>query len=496
MASRRRGSKYEKHSEFSVAQNFASLTTNSLINVVDAQNNITEVNEEMLAFSGYRREQLIGQPVMMLYGETHRALAIKIRGELVQGRVWKGETPVVCADGVTRMTQSTVMPLFDHEGRWSGSISVRSDIAKCNNIVLEKINSTALHELRDGIWLLGVDTLQFKYMNRTALDCMKLDEASYKDLSLSDLAEELDVDCISAICARIQDGSETSGQCTAQFNGSQFEVDIKRVEIDGEDDRILVVIQDISERLAQERMKADFISTVSHELRSPLTSIKGSMGLLLSNAAGDLPPKARDLLEIAHRNAERLVLIINDILDLEKIVSGGLEFECQRVDLAELVQEAVRASVVASQRFDLGIETIGAEAPVWVRTDPNRIIQVITNFLSNASKFSRPNGKITVGLVEDKTGVRVYVEDEGLGIPAKDSHKIFERFADMTNSDRAAKGGTGLGLSICKAIVENLDGDIGFESREGEGTTFYFTLPNDSAQATEKSGPTALRVAG
>jgi signal transduction histidine kinase len=237
------------------------------------------------------------------------------------------------------------------------------------------------------------------------------------------------------------------------------------------------MLNDISARQIEERKKSEFISTVSHELRSPLTSIKGSMGLLLSKAAGDIPDKALSLLEIAHRNADRLVLIINDILDLEKIAAGRMEFEIKDVDLSELVEETRRANAMLHQRFDLEIKVNGTDKPRVVRTDPNRIIQVLTNFLSNASKFSAANSKIEIMVEDLEDDIRISVRDEGAGIPKKDQHKIFERFADLGNSDRVGKGGTGLGLSICKAIIEGLGGSIGFNSKEGVGTTFFFALP-------------------
>jgi signal transduction histidine kinase len=216
---------------------------------------------------------------------------------------------------------------------------------------------------------------------------------------------------------------------------------------------------------------------VSHELRSPLTSIKGAMGLLLSKATGELPPKAVGMLEIAHRNADRLILIINDILDLEKISSGEMEFELQDTDMAEIVREACKANDMLQQRFGVTLRTVGCDDPLPVRTDPNRIIQVLTNLLTNAYKFSKPGGTITIEINQEDSQLRVSVQDEGAGIPASEQHKIFERFADMTNADRATKGGTGLGLNICKAIIEGLGGTIEFESKEGVGSTFNILLP-------------------
>lgn len=244
---------------------------------------------------------------------------------------------------------------------------------------------------------------------------------------------------------------------------------------------VTVMLHDISDDLAEQKVKDDFVSTVSHELRSPLTSIKGSMGLLLSNAAGDLPKPARALLEISQRNADRLVLILNDILDLQKIADDGMEFEHAPLDAAALVQEAIAASALFLQRFDLNVEVEGAEAPVMLHSDANRLIQVLGNLLTNAAKFSPAHSTITVSIEHTDELVTLSVRDEGEGIPAAEQNKIFERFADMTNSDRQKKGGSGLGLSICKAIIDKLGGTIGFDSTEGVGTSFYVTLPRDAA---------------
>lgn len=246
---------------------------------------------------------------------------------------------------------------------------------------------------------------------------------------------------------------------------------------------VILLLRDVTAELAQQKAKEDFISTVSHELRSPLTAIKGSMGLLLSNRSGDLPSPARRLLEIAHRNADRLTLLINDILDLQKVAEGGMNVDLQELDAIALVQEAVLASSLSFQRFDLHVEIKETEKPVLLFSDPNRIIQVLGNLLTNAAKFSKPGGKITIAITKTENGARISVRDYGIGIPSSEQVKIFERFANLSNSDRQNNGGSGLGLSICKAIIETLGGKIGFDSAEGVGTTFYIDLPRGDGMA-------------
>ena len=313
-----------------------------------------------------------------------------------------------------------------------------------------------LHELRDDIWIVSEDNLELRYMNLAAKARFGWSTRPKNGQTVRDMAAERGCEDVLDACLRMMDIGDTYMTFSATISGTNFEGSIKWLNKGTVDGRLLIMLHDITERLEQEQLQADFISMVSHELRSPLTSIKGSMGLLLSKAAGQLPPKAEGLLEIAHRNADRLVLIINDILDMEKISSGRLDFELETADLSELVAESLRANATAHQRFGLQIKCHGVDMPTYIETDANRIIQVLTNLMSNAAKFSKPGGTVEISVDKTPENVCVSVRDEGMGIAPEDQHKIFQRFADMANSDRATKGGTGLGLSICKAIVEGL----------------------------------------
>ncbi len=235
---------------------------------------------------------------------------------------------------------------------------------------------------------------------------------------------------------------------------------------------------DITERKKMERMKSEFVSTVSHELRTPLTSIRGALGLILGKASAGLSPKARQLLETANRNSERLTLLINDILDLEKIESGRLEFTFKPLDLAMLARQALAANEGYAQQHAvrLRLNEEAPHAPVW--GDENRLLQVFANLLSNAIKYSPKGGEVVVSVQPvDTASFRVSVKDTGRGIPATFRDQIFGRFAQVDSSDTREKGGTGLGLSITKAIVERHDGRIDYHSREAVGTEFYFELP-------------------
>jgi PAS domain S-box-containing protein len=236
-------------------------------------------------------------------------------------------------------------------------------------------------------------------------------------------------------------------------------------------------LHDIAERKKVERMKNEFISTVSHELRTPMTSIRASLGMLADGFAGELPPDTRELIGIAHVSCERLVRLVNDVLDIEKIESGNMEFDMRPQVLRPLIEEAVDAVSASAGQMGVSIEVECDAGEVKVNADRDRMIQVLVNLLSNAIKFS-PSGTAVMLRVEAVEGtVRVSVTDRGPGVPAEFRDRIFQKFAQADSTDSRQKGGTGLGLSICKSIVEEHGGSIGFASETGQGATFTVELP-------------------
>lgn len=259
----------------------------------------------------------------------------------------------------------------------------------------------------------------------------------------------------------------------------------------------LVIASDITERKKIERLKNEFISTVSHELRTPLTSIRGSLGLVLGGVAGEISAQGKSLIDIAHKNAERLGRLINDILDIEKIESGKLEFHMKRQPLAALLKQAVESTADYGLQYGVSFR-LADEAPgVEVSVDGDRFIQVMANLLSNAAKFSPRDGIVEVSAVLTGETVRVAVADKGKGIPPEFHNRIFQKFAQADSSDTRQKGGTGLGLSIVKAMVEHMGGRVGFESAVDLGTTFYVDIPAIAAAAPmprPAGGPARPRV--
>jgi len=233
---------------------------------------------------------------------------------------------------------------------------------------------------------------------------------------------------------------------------------------------------DISERRRAERLKNDFISNVSHELRTPLTSIKGVTGLLLGTLRTGLPERAVSLVEVADRNAGRLLALVNDLLDIDKIEAGKLEFDFAPTDLNLVALEAAEMNRAYAEQRRVML-TLGRQAyPVIVNADAARLQQVMANLISNAAKFAPPESIVTITVESRLHDAMVIVQDQGAGVPEEFRSRIFGKFAQAASGDQRQTGGSGLGLSISRAIVERHGGEIGFASTPGD-TRFYFSLP-------------------
>lgn len=255
------------------------------------------------------------------------------------------------------------------------------------------------------------------------------------------------------------------------------------------------VNRDVTEQREIDRVKNEFISVVSHELRTPLTSIMGSLGLIRSGAVGDVPEDVTGMIDIAYSNSDRLVRLINDILDLKKIEAGKMDFDITPHDAMALLTQAVTENAGFGDKNKVDIEITSPIRNIRVLGDNDKIAQVFANLLSNAIKFS-PEGS-TVGIGAERRGrkIRFMVKDNGPGISDEFRSSIFGKFSQADSSATRKKGGTGLGLSICKTIMERLGGTIGFDSEIGKGSTFYFDLPEAVSDVPEETVVTAGRTA-
>jgi PAS domain S-box-containing protein len=265
-------------------------------------------------------------------------------------------------------------------------------------------------------------------------------------------------------------------------DGTEVPIDIGlNPFLTSEGEFVLSSIVDLSHRLEMDRIRNEFVSTVSHELRTPLTSIRGSLGLLKSGAMGALPDQAAAMVTIAYKNSGRLVRIINDILDIGTIDAGKLTLKMSVVPLAELLQQAVEGNAGFAEKCEVSYLLEPVSASDSVMADPDRLMQVVANLLSNAAKFSRPGADVLIRVRPGSTSMRIEVEDSGSGIPEAFRDHVFAKFAQADASVTRRFEGSGLGLSIARKLMEAMGGTIGFDSAVDQGTVFYIELPRMDA---------------
>ena len=235
-------------------------------------------------------------------------------------------------------------------------------------------------------------------------------------------------------------------------------------------------IWDITERKNMEQMKDEFVSTVSHELRTPLTSISGALKLMVSGALGEMPEKSRTMLDIAYKNSQRLTLLINDLLDMEKLLAGKMAFNLHKQSLRTLLEQTVYENRAYGDQYQVSFQLAPVADTLQVMVDEQRFLQVMSNLLSNAAKFSSPGNRVDIRTAAEDGNVRISVVDYGSGIPLEFQHRLFQKFSQADASDSRQKGGTGLGLAITKELLENMNGKISVESQPGLGSCFTISL--------------------
>ncbi len=273
-------------------------------------------------------------------------------------------------------------------------------------------------------------------------------------------------------------------------DGSLFPVELSLFEFHTPDGRSFAGnVRDISQRREVDRLKREFVSMVSHELRTPLTSIKGALGLLAEGGLWeDVPERARDLIGVALKNSDRLGRLVDDILDMEKLEAGRMGFRMQVLPIAPLIEQAIAANTAYAAELGVRFSLSGDVGDLPVRADPDRLVQVMTNLLSNAAKFSPEDDVVAVSVERTGDAVRVSVRDNGPGIPDSFKSQVFGKFAQAGDAGSRRKGGTGLGLSISKAFIERMGGRIDFVNREGGGATFFFELPVHTEEVSGDGG--------
>jgi len=303
----------------------------------------------------------------------------------------------------------------------------------------------------------------------------KVDEIFPSELSDSYIMEDQRI---------IDEGHVTSQEVEIEYhNDIKRSVVITRFPVLSTDGRIIgigSIDHDISEQKQMEVMKDKFLSTVNHELRTPLTAILGSLGLVNRGVVGDVSDDAKAMLTMAHDNANRLRVIVDDLLDMENLLSNTMEFHFGQLNIQQFVEKALEDSKRYAKRYDVSFELSEMLVGGFVMADERRLHQVMDNLLSNAAKFSPAGAKIDARVWRNGEMLRVEVQDYGLGISDDFKDDLFDRFTVADSTDTRDRGGAGLGLNISKEIIEQHGGIIGYDSNEGIGSTFYFELPEVS----------------
>jgi len=406
-----------------------------------------------------------------------------LRGERFDAR----EDSWARADGSREYNQWSIHPWMDVTGKVGGivmftEVITARKVAEANLRTSEEMIRAAMDKAPIGKALVQPDG-RFIKVNPALCQLLGYSEAELLANDFQSITHPEDLDADLDNLRALLDGRVVSYQMEKRYFhrdgrtiSAQLSVSAVRRE-SGECNFLVAQIQDITERKAMDRIKDEFVSVVSHELRTPLTSIRASLGLISGMHDPELPAPVRRLVDISSANCERLVLLVNDILDLDKIASGHMRFELSDQALAAITQRAVQANEAYARKLDVRIVTEAINPDIVVYVDVDRYVQVLSNLLSNAAKFSPAMAEIEVGAEMRGNCVRVFVRDHGDGIPEDFRGRIFGKFSQADSSSSRQKGGTGLGLHISRQLVEHMNGTIGFVSRVGMGTTFWVEFP-------------------
>ncbi|MDH5445993.1 MAG: PAS domain S-box protein [Gammaproteobacteria bacterium] len=393
------------------------------------------------------------------------------------------EEPIQTPQG-ERILHTRKTVITDAQGRPRYLLGLSEDITEEKQIKdeLSRFKAT-LDQTQDCVFMFDSDNLQYFYVNQGAsflvgytteeLLQMHPYEINYKLKTEEDFRSFVEP---LVNQKQLSLNFETDYRCK---DGGLVPVEVILQYISHEDQspRFIAMVRDITERKKVDRMKNEFISTVSHEIRTPLTSIRGSLGLITGGAAGDIPEQIQRMIEIASNNTDRLLLLINDILDIQKIESGQLDFQFKPLEVMSLIEQAVENNEAYANQFNVKFKITQRQDEIMVMGDHDRLMQVMNNLMSNAAKFSPEHDVVELAVEHDKNNVCISVTDHGDGIPEEFQPSLFDQFTQSDSSDSRQKGGTGLGLSIVKAITDKHNGRIRYTTALGKGTTMVIEIP-------------------
>ncbi len=468
--------------------------------VVLADGTIESCNASAGRILGIRTEEFIGRSLLSwpwrMFGGDGQRMSRSQHPALVALRTGEPQADVVIGverrDGGAVWVAVNVAPLFR-----DGSTSAYAAVCSFRDVSESRRSEAALRESEarfrrlsdaspDGVVITEGGTIL--NANRALERILRYADDELIGMTVAQITAP---QSLPTVAARVAQGVEGVYEAVGlRKDGSTFpmELSAKQIMYEGRQARVTVV-RDISERTEVDRLKSEFVSTVSHELRTPLTSIRGSLGLIEGGVVGEVPGRVLELTRIARVNADRLIRLINDILDLDKIEAGKLELRIAPIVPAEVVAATLEGieGMASLRQVRMASRVEYSDA---VPADRDRVIQVLTNLVSNAIKFSPEGGEVTVHVARRGPGaVRFSVRDCGPGIPAAQLGRLFRKFGQLDGSDTRPSGGTGLGLAISRSIVEEHGGAIGVDSEPGVQTTFWFDLPEGSGPAAPSAAP-------
>jgi len=472
-------------------QRFA-MDQHAIVSITDTKGIINYVNDKFCNISDYQRDELIGKTHNMINSKTHdKSFFNELWSTISQGKVWHGEICNKSRNGRLYWVESTIVPFLDESGKPYQYISIRTDITERKHMAEKIIASeqqyrNLIESVRDAIFQMDYQG-NFTFLNPAWEDITHFKIQETLGRNFLDFVHHDDVDHAVTIFKKLCDYDITTYKGELRFYDKRGQFRWVELTLQGEIEestnqpRFTGTLNDVTERRRIAQLQSEFVSVVSHELRTPITSIRGSLGLLDAGMAGHIDEAPLKLIRIAHKNSQRLVTLVNDILDMEKLMAGKMSLNMSSINLISLVELAIEANTAYAHTCNTQLTLLKSPPEAMVIADPDRLMQVLNNLLSNAAKFSPPERAVEVSISIKATQARVSVRDYGSGIPVEFRARIFSAFAQADTSDTRKQGGTGLGLKISKTLIEKMGGEIDFESEEGVGTCFWFSLPLEKA---------------
>jgi PAS domain S-box-containing protein len=457
---------------------------------------LTSLNNYTAESLGYRCDELTGKPLSDLLSKNGLQSFAESLKTVIKTGEYQGTIPFLRKDGTERQIAFRSRRM-DLPGSTSFVLTHGMDVTEQHDAegqlhLVRRQRELILAAVGDGIYGMDLEG-KFSFINPAAAKMLgyTAEELRGQDIhelihhSHADGTQHSKANCPILLGMRRREGVRIRDDVFWRKDGTTVPVEYVASPLidEGAIAGMVVAFQDVSERRRLEKMKDEFISTVSHELRTPLTSLRASLGLISSGSLDKRPEKQKQMLEVAIGNCDRLVRLVNDILDFDKVERGGMAINREVLPAAEILRRAADVEHEAAVKAQITFR-FDTPAEVLVDVDQARILQVLSELVSNAIKFSPPQTIIKLSAQpagpNRETGqdeVCIAIEDQGRGIPQDKLDMIFERFQQGDASDSRALGGTGLGLAICRRIVQQHGGRIWAESEPGKGSRFLFTLP-------------------